>query len=53
MSKLSNLMRDSISAEKQSLEHQNVEILENSAPKYEIIYNNLDLGIMIIAFSTI
>lgn len=45
MSKLSDLMRDSISAEKQNLEKSSVEISENIASKYEI-YNNLDLGII-------
>ena len=43
MSKLSNMMRSSISAEKQSLEQNHVEVIENIAPKSELyITPNLD-----------
>ena len=43
MSKLSNMMRESISAEKQSLEQGHIDILDSMPPEYET-YHNLELG---------
>ncbi len=41
MSKLSSLMRESISAEKQSLEHGHVEVLKTPPQKLDTILPNL------------